>query len=425
LNGLRLVGLHAFEVVAPIRLSADYSHEQLLSLSSPVLWCVALGIVGTALLAAWLAWPRGGGRRRWPAGGFAALFFVLAAIGPAAAAAFPGGPIFAERDSYAASLAFPLAVAAALGAWFPARGRGLALAFLAVLAIAYGARTWARNRDWAEARTMGIQTARDAPRSARAHLWAAEAYFAPRRESGPEAPGGPEEARRKDDLRMATEEVQRSLEIEEGWRARAILGEILVEENRYVEAIAELEKAEILLARADPLRGEPSIRAARGEARLRAGKATEAMADLETSIRLYDLLGRRPRAGALSCRGLIRAQLGKLEDALRDFQRASEVGPELPQIWNDSGFCRFQLKDLDGAIADYQKGLEICRRKGILNAPSGDSAVAFLLRISGVHIERAKIHRAAGNEAMARADEERAAALRAEAAALAAPGKKP
>jgi tetratricopeptide (TPR) repeat protein len=351
----------------------------------------------------------------------AAPLFLLSVIGPAAAAAYPGGPIFAERHAYAASLAFPLALAAALGVWFPARGRGLALTFLGVLTVAYGARTWARNRDWADARTMGLQVALDAPASARARLWAAEAHLAPWRESGPEAAGGPAEARRRDDLRKAAGEIQRSLAIEESWRARALLGEVLLEEKRYEEAALELDRAEALLARAEPARWEPSIRAARGEARLRLGKATEAVTDLEAALWLYDRLGRTPRAGALNCRGLIRAQVGKLQDALADFMRAGEVRPELPEVWNNNGFCRFQLKDHAGAIRDYGKGLDVCRRRGILVAPAGEySAAAFLLRISEVHLDRAKALRAAGSEAAGLKDEERAAALRAEAAALAA-----
>jgi hypothetical protein len=89
-------------------------------------------------------------------------------------------------------------------------------------------------------------------------------------------------------------------------------------------------------------------------------------------------------------------------------------------VWNNRGFCRFQLKDHAGAIADYGKGVEACRRKGILTAAAGDSAQAFLLRMRAVHLDQASVHRAAGNEPAAREAEERAARLRVEAESLAA-----
>jgi hypothetical protein len=90
----------------------------------------------------------------------------------------------------------------------------------------------------------------------------------------------------------------------------------------------------------------------------------------------------------------------------------------LPELWNNRGFCRFKLKDYVGAVEDYNQGLELAKKKGAFYAPTGETVWSFLTRISAVYKEGAKVQRASGNEAAAKAAEAQAAELEAEARKL-------
>ena len=74
---------------------------------------------------------------------------------------------------------------------------------------------------------------------------------------------------------------------------------------------------------------------------------------------------------------------------------------DIPEIWNNRGFCRYRLKDYLGAIEDYQKGLEICRNEKLYEA----EAATFRKKIGDVYREIAATERGAGNEAGAKAAE--------------------
>jgi tetratricopeptide (TPR) repeat protein len=151
---------------------------------------------------------------------------------------------------------------------------------------------------------------------------------------------------------------------------------------------------------------------------LRLGRPGEALEDFRAYAKLIEKGPTAARGTALNFRGLALATLGRLEEALADFNQALALRQDSPEIWSNRAYCRFLGKDPDGAIADYRQGLELWRQQGVLYATQGDSAWSFLRRIAEVHTDKAKRLRGAGDEAAARLEEELAAAASAEAEGL-------
>ncbi|HVR72721.1 MAG TPA: tetratricopeptide repeat protein, partial [Planctomycetota bacterium] len=365
-------------------------------------------------------------RRRGPLISLAVVFF-LAAIAANANILFTVETIFAERLAATASFGLPLLLCALARTQPLARHRILFLAALALLTILYGARTWARNSYWAEPDKMDLRLPEDAPDSTWSHFKAAEWHL----EKHSTASG----EEKKLLLEAAKAHAERSLQIHPGnGRAAQLAASILMQEQRYEEAAEHLITAGRLLADETPPIAEPRIFRFRGECYLRLGKWDKAIEDFKTYLVLLRTLGGQPgeaeaallvRAQDLAfykVRGLALAGSGKLTEALSDFDAAVRHLPELPETWNNRGFCRFKLKDLDGALEDYQRGLELCREKKISYAPRpADSVWSFSRSIAEVHEEVARAERAAGNDAAALEAETEAGKWKAEADRLAPP----
>lgn len=151
----------------PLHLSSDYSFDQIPVAQS---WLDPRFLVATVLLAgvtgAILA-----AARRAPVLIVAALFTVVP-LALTANLLFPIGTIKAERLLYLPSVGWVLA-----SGWLTARAAAQRsprwLVAVALLAAAYGARTWMRNRDWRDDPTLYAATLVDAPDSAKAHYNAA------------------------------------------------------------------------------------------------------------------------------------------------------------------------------------------------------------------------------------------------------------
>jgi tetratricopeptide (TPR) repeat protein len=94
---------------------------------------------------------------------------------------------------------------------------------------------------------------------------------------------------------------------------------------------------------------------------------------------------------------------------------------DLPEFWNNRGFCRDRKGDPRGALEDYAKGLELCRAQGLIRSTQEHSVAAFLARMASVHDALGAAARATGDAEGARKATEEAARLRSEAAALAVP----
>lgn len=84
------------------------------------------------------------------------------------------------------------------------------------------------------------------------------------------------------------------------------------------------------------------------------GNYKEAIAALTQAIHL------NPKdAKAYSNRGLVRAALRDLSGAMQDFNRALRLNPELATVYYNRGFVRSQMEDYQGAIADLSQAIRL------------------------------------------------------------------
>ena len=156
---LRVFGRALGLVALPRTLSADYSYEQIPLVTSADLPTL-LSIV--ALLA--LAGVAFALRKRAAPVSFGIAFFLLSWL-VTSNIPIVIGTIFGERLLYLPSAGVCLAVAAALSS---VRVRRLGTVAVAALVIAGFARTWARNPDWKDNRTLFAKTVATSPRSCKA-----------------------------------------------------------------------------------------------------------------------------------------------------------------------------------------------------------------------------------------------------------------
>ena len=178
LTAIKVIGKYLWLFVWPARLSADYTYNTV-ELFGWRLWnwedaqaLIALAIcLAAALLAVLLAvrWRRTGR----PLFFFLVFFFV--ALAPASNVFILGGSTMAERFLYLPSVGLAGCVVAAVCAlgrrrWLkpPAAAR-VAWAALGLVCLAFAARTYARNFDWRDERSLWASTVAVCPGSVRAH----------------------------------------------------------------------------------------------------------------------------------------------------------------------------------------------------------------------------------------------------------------
>jgi len=270
----KVVGLYALRLVFPLRLSADYSFDQIPAVYSPLDTGFLAGlavIVGLGTLA-WWAW------RAVPALalgiGVLALTFALVSN-----LAFPIGTIMGERLAYLPSAGWCLALAAGLShvagrvaaPRTPARPWSPAFVLpLVVVVTLLGARTIARNTVWREPVVFFQTMVADAPRSARSH---------------------------------------------------SELGSALAEAGRFAEAQPAFERA--LAIKAD----DPIILYNQGHALTSEGRYDDAVAVYQRAI------AANPRFGqAFENLGNVESARGNQEAALVALRRALELTPDSPYL---------------------------------------------------------------------------------------------
>lgn len=151
------------QLVLPLRLSADYSFNQIPLVESPAdpRFLVAGAVLAVLALILWR------NRAEAPAMAGGALF-LLAALSLTSNFLFAIGTIRAERLLYLPSAGFCI-LAALAGTWALAQRPRLAAVAVASLLLLYAGRTWARNFDWASDVTLFQATVIAAPQSAKAH----------------------------------------------------------------------------------------------------------------------------------------------------------------------------------------------------------------------------------------------------------------
>jgi tetratricopeptide (TPR) repeat protein len=87
---------------------------------------------------------------------------------------------------------------------------------------------------------------------------------------------------------------------------------------------------------------------------------------LDDALKTYDrLLEVNPKCDAAHTqRGALRARMGKCEEAVQDFERALTINPKSADALAARGTVRHRSGDLSGAIADYQKAIAIDTNHG-------------------------------------------------------------
>ncbi len=150
------------QILAPVELRAIWTEAEVPVEARLVTWASAAS-AALLLVALALAWRA---RRGAPAIAFGVVFFALAVL-PTANLVFPIGTVRAERLLYTPSFGICLAFAAAL-AWIVERVRiERAYAYVVgVLILACAARTWARNPEWHDDRTLAESVLAQSPHSA-------------------------------------------------------------------------------------------------------------------------------------------------------------------------------------------------------------------------------------------------------------------
>jgi tetratricopeptide (TPR) repeat protein len=164
LTAIKVLARYLWVALWPMKLSADYSYSEItLVHGSPQDWVCWLS-VAVALALTVILWNRG--RLAFFFTGFAFLNLL-----PASNLLFPIGAIMAERLLY-----LPLAglVAAVVVAVDDAAGRfgfsGAAFAICAALiSTGFAVRTWVRNLDWTDDKTMAAAGVQTSPRSFKFH----------------------------------------------------------------------------------------------------------------------------------------------------------------------------------------------------------------------------------------------------------------
>ena len=408
LNAIKIVGLYITKIILPLRLSADYSFDEIPVLSSGdlLLWLRALAVFLPLLFIALYF------RKRKPPLTLAIAFFA-AAVAPFANIFFLIGSIFSERFAYAPAFAYPLALCAIIAGLSGRRWRGVALGLLAVLTVLYGVSTARRNRDWAV--PVALRIAEEAPRSARAQVIAADAMFRQWFQT--------QQLEERKVLRdRILQRLLRSREILPGYGpAEAMEGKLRFQENDYDEAIARFTKAEEYFKAQGYQVSDPDIYQLRGKCYMARNRHEDAVADFSLFLDIREGAAAVPDPRIFNRRGLAYGQLGKLKEALRDFNTAVALDQESPEYRNNRGFCRFQLKDHEGAIRDYEWGREACFKQKLLYAPQGESVWLFDRRIADVYASMAVAQRAAGKEKEAKEAEEKASEWKQKAAKIAVP----
>ncbi len=91
-----------------------------------------------------------------------------------------------------------------------------------------------------------------------------------------------------------------------------------------------------------------------GTLRMRQGRLAEAIDSLNTAIRLHPQFGQ-----AFNNRGYVKHLMADIDGAAKDYDRSVRLDPENPDEYYNRGLFRLKIQDLAGAIADYTRAIEI------------------------------------------------------------------
>jgi tetratricopeptide (TPR) repeat protein len=343
LTAIKVIGKYLWLFVWPARLSADYTYNSV-SLFGWRVWnwedakaIVALAVcLGAALLAVLLA-------VRWRRTGKPLLFFLVfffVALSPTSNLIVLVGSTMAERFMYLPSVGLAGCVVAAVCALgqrrFPKRPAAARVgwAALGLVCLALTARTYARNFDWQDERSLWASTVEVCPGSARAHYSLGLALE--------RLPYG---------LPEAIAQYQAAVRIEPDFaEAHNNLGNALAQTpGRLPEAIAEYQAA---------LRIRPDLAAvhynlANTLARM-PGRLPEAIAEYQATLKI-----RPDDADAHDALANALAQTpGRLAEAIAEYRAALRIEPDRAEVHYNLANALAQTPGrLPEAIAEYQAAL--------------------------------------------------------------------
>jgi protein O-mannosyl-transferase len=341
LTAIKVIGKYLWLFIWPARLSPDYSYNAVPLFGwHPAQWEDAKALIAMALClgAALLAvrWYR----TRKPLFFFLAFFFV--ALAPTSNLAILIGSIMAERFVYLPSIGLAGCVVAGicmLGrqvSWQRLLDRPAIWISLVLLCLACAARTYARNSDWLDERSLWTSAVDVCPGSARVHNNLGQALT--------QLPGR---------LPDAIAELQTALRIEPNYAAaHSNLGSALAQlPNRLPDAIAEFQAA----LRIAPDSAEAHYNLGNVLAQL-PGRVPDAIAQYEAVLRLEP-----GDAAAHNNLGLVLANSGgRWQEAVAEYEAALRTDPDLAAAHNNLGNALLQLPGrLPDAIAQYQAVLRL------------------------------------------------------------------
>jgi tetratricopeptide (TPR) repeat protein len=341
LTAIKVIGKYLGLFVWPARLSADYSYNAVPLFGwhladwedAKTLMALAVCLCAAVLAVRWY-------RTRKPLFFFLAFFFV--ALVPTSNLVVLIGSIMAERFVYLPSIGLAGCVVAAICTLgrqvsrqrlFTMRTARIALGFLC---FAGAVRTYARNFDWLDDRSLWTSAVNACPGSAKAHYNLGNI--------AKELPGG---------LPDAIAQYESALRIEPDYAlAHNNLGLALVDSGGPVQqAVAEYEAA----LRIDPDFAEAHNNLGNALTRL-PGRLPDAIAQYEAALRINPNY-----AEAHYNLGTIFLQLpGRLPDAIAQYEVALRIAPEYAQAHANLGLALANSGGrLQEAIAQYEAALRI------------------------------------------------------------------
>ena len=338
LTAVKVLGMCLGLFLWPARLSADYSFNAIplfgwrISYWEDAQALIASAVcLGAALLAVLLA-------VRWRHTGRPLLFFLLfffVAVSPTSNLVILIGSIMAERFLYLPSVGLAGCVVAAtlaLGrSGFLKRPAAapVAWAALALVCLAFTARTYARNVDWQDDRSLWTSTVAASPESARPHYNL-----------------GLELQRTPEGLLEAIGEYQVALRIQPDFaEAHNNLANALAYSGRLPEAIPEYQAA---------LRLQPQLAAAHynlANALASTGRLPEAIPEYQAALRIQPDL-----AEAHANFGTTLARIpGRLPEAIAEYRAALRLQPDRAEVHFGLANALVQLPGgVPEAITEYQ-----------------------------------------------------------------------
>lgn len=334
LTAIAVVARGAALLVAPVRLSPDYSYAAIREVTSPWdPWFLAGALLVAGAVALGIAT-----RRRWPPGAFAVLWYACTLL-PGSNLLFPVGTIFGERLLYLPSAGFCLAAGGAVAALATTRAASGARWASSALVVLLAARSVAYAGVWADELSLFSEGVRVQPLSSKMRQSLGGALM----ERGRVAEAAREFQREIEILRGTPTSTSRAqLELGVAYEqlgalddAARIYGEILRDEPRYSDAMWRL-----------------------GVVRWEQGRRADAVATWRETVSMDP-----GHARALSDLGIAYSVAGDRAAAKEWWLRATRADPRLASVWLRLGYLYEREGDLDLARAAWREFLRHAHQK--------------------------------------------------------------